>query len=495
MKVDREYKKLQKELNALPAVDYEKVNEHKERLLRKAFAECGEKTLKSADCKAFVKGNAHWLLPYAAFRVLRDDYGTADFRQWGDYSSYSAKKVREFCRERKKDVDFHCYVQFHLHCQLRQARDYARSKGVILKGDLPIGISATSVDAWRYPELFHLDSCAGAPPDFFSADGQNWGFPTYNWERMEKDDFAWWKARLGKMSEYFDAFRIDHILGFFRIWEIPARYKSGMMGHFNPALPYSAKELKEMGFDVSKGKYATPRASETDVLFLEDESRKGYFSELPDELKHAFREIYDDFFFRRHNDFWRQSALKKLPELLSSCDMIACGEDLGMIPDSVAPVMDELQILSLEIERMPKTFGESFADTTRYPYLSVSTTSTHDITPLRAWWQEEPEAARRYLNEVLGIWGEPSADCEPWICRRILERTLNSPSMFAILPLQDWLSVDEAVRRPDPSEERINIPSVYRHLWRYRMHITLESILGNDSFNSIVRTMVENAGR
>ncbi|MGN0187883.1 MAG: 4-alpha-glucanotransferase, partial [Candidatus Cryptobacteroides sp.] len=504
--VDREYRRLRKELNSLPSVDYEKVNSLKERLLRKAFTACGEEVLKSAEYKGFVRENSLWLMPYAAFRVLRDDYGTADFRQWGEFASYSARKVKAFCAQRKEDVGFHCFVQFHLHCQLRQARDYARSKGVILKGDLPIGISATSADAWMYPELFNLDSCAGAPPDFFSADGQNWGFPTYNWERMEKDDFAWWKARLGKMSEYFDAFRIDHILGFFRIWEIPVQYRSGMMGHFSPALPYSAKELTEKGFDLSR-EYACPQSSGTDVLFLEDPSRKGYyhpcigglgtkaFEALPDGLKQTFRELHGDFFFHRHDALWRQSALRKLPELLSSCGMIACGEDLGMIPGCVAPVMSELQILSLEIERMPKTFGDSFADTSRYPYLSVSTTSTHDITPLRAWWQEEPDAARRYLNDVLGIAGEPSGDCGPQICRRILERTLDSPSMFAILPLQDWLSIDGGIRRQDPSEERINIPSVYRHLWRYRMHIPLESLLENASFNSAVLSLVQGSGR
>ena len=507
VKVDREYKKLQKELNSQPAVDYEKVNEHKERLLRKAFAACGEKTLESREYRKFLLENSRWLLPYAAFRVLRDDFGTACFREWGGYAKYSAKKIKDFCSQRRADVDFHCFVQFHLHCQLKRVRDYAHSKGVILKGDLPIGISSTSVDAWMFPELFNLDSCAGAPPDFFSADGQNWGFQTYNWDRMEKDDFAWWKARLGKMSEYFDAFRIDHILGFFRIWEIPLKYRSGMMGHFNPALPLSAEELRDRGFDVSEGKYVTPGENETDVLFIEDATRKGFyhpgigafgtptFNNLPEHLKQSFGELHYDFFYRRHNDFWRQSALKKLPELLPSTAMIACGEDLGMIPDCVAPVMKELQILSLEIERMPKIFGQDFADPSRYPVLSVCTTSTHDMTPLRAWWMTEPDAAGRYLKGVLGIDAAPSEDCEPWICRRILERTLYAPSVFAILPIQDWLSIDADLRSPDPKSERVNDPAVYRHLWRYRMHIPLETILGNDSFNSTVRALVENSGR
>lgn len=185
--------------------------------------------------------------------------------------------MEAYCRKRRSDIAFHCYIQYHLHLQLTEAVRYAHARGVILKGDLPIGISRTSADAWQFPRLFHMDSQAGAPPDAFSAAGQNWGFPTYDWERMSRDDYAWWRARLRKMSEYFDAYRIDHILGFFRIWEIPVDAVHGLLGHFNPAMPYPAEELRGMGFDLAEGRYTTPP---TDGWILER-----LFGELAGEVR------------------------------------------------------------------------------------------------------------------------------------------------------------------------------------------------------------------
>lgn len=507
VKKDREYKALQKELNGLAQIDYGKVNNEKTRLLRKAFAETWAKVSAGKAYLRFFEANREWLVPYAAFCALRDKFGTPEFGKWKGYAVYDAAKVERFCKKNSAEIDFHCFVQYHLHVQLLDVRKYARAHGVILKGDLPIGISRTSVDAWLYPDLFRLDSQAGAPPDAFSADGQNWGFPTYDWEKMEEDGYAWWKSRLRKMSEYFDAFRIDHILGFFRIWEIPVTYKSGLMGHFSPALPYSSGELAPMGFDVSEGKYVTPAAGETDVLFVEDPRRKGYwhprigaqttavYASLEDWRKEAYNRMYDDFFYRRHNAFWKESALRKLPDLLASTGMIACGEDLGMIPDCVPETMSDLQILSLEIQRMPKSVHETFADPSKYPYCSVCTTSTHDMNPLRAWWEEDYGLSSRFWHEMLGFGGEAPRSCGPDVCRKIVQQHLDSPAMFTVLPLQDWLAMDAGLRAEDPSSERINIPANPRHYWRYRMHLALEELLAAADFNTLVRNMVASSGR
>lgn len=560
---DEEFRRLRDELNALPEVDYERVNQTKERLLRAAFARNGARTAARRDYKAFLEANREWLLPYASYRTLRDEYGTADFRQWGDYARYDRRKIEAYCLRHRSDIGYHCYVQYHLHLQLTEVCRYAHSQGVILKGDLPIGVSRTSVDAWQTPRLFHLDSQAGAPPDAFSALGQNWGFPTYDWERMARDNYAWWQQRLHKMSAYFDAFRIDHILGFFRIWEIPVDAVHGLLGHFNPALPYSADELRSFGFDLSTGRYTTPPLEEwildrlfgdlanevrtrclrqgrlrneyasqrrvaeafrgddertvrlregllrllDDVLFVEDPYRKGYYhpriaaqstftyQQLAGWQQESFNRLHDDFFYRRHDRFWHESALRKLPALLTATDMLACGEDLGMIPDCVPETMRMLQILSLEIQRMPKTMNESFADPGRYPYLSVCTTSTHDMNPLRAWWEEDRGVTERFYREVLHGEGPVPEHCEAWICRRIVEMHLSSPAMFTILPLQDWLSMDETLRAPDPSRERINVPAIPRYYWRYRMHLTLEELLAAEDYNTTLCDMIAVSGR
>ena len=496
VEADEEYKALQAELNALDQIDYEKVNGTKLLLLRKAFDKTFRKLSAKKDYKAFVEKNSHWLLPYAAFCVLRDINGTPDFSKWKGYAKYNRKKVAAFCEEHKSDIDFWCFVQYHLDLQLSEVCAYAHSKGVVFKGDLPIGISRTSVDAWLYPELFHMDSQAGAPPDAFSADGQNWGFPTYNWEKMAEDGYAWWKSRLAKMSEYFDAFRIDHILGFFRIWEIPLWTKSGLNGYFNPALPFPAHELQTQGFDVNDFD-----------LFLQDPRQEGYYHPkigakqtqsyyILDAYRRAsFDRLYDDFFYRRNNEFWKDKAMQKLPALLDSTGMLACGEDLGMIPATVPQVMSDLRILSLEIQRMPKSVEETFAHPAIYPYLSVCTTSTHDMNPIRAWWEEDRKVTNDFWHMILNNQGDAPLFCEPWICRQILEQHVWSPAMLTILPLQDWLSMDELLRREDPNSERINVPANSRHYWRYRMHLTLEQLADAREFNETLAEMIAASGR
>ena len=499
---DAAYKAQKAQLEALPAIDYEAVNAAKLKLLRKLYDGAkGRETMASAQYKAFADANSGWLLPYAVFSVLRDRHGSPEFEKWGKWSTYSAKKVAAFADENPAEVGFYCYLQFLLDRQLREVVDYAHLHGVALKGDLPIGVSRVSVDAWQHPELFHLDSQAGAPPDAFAEDGQNWGFPTYNWEKMAEDNYAWWRARMGKMAQYFDAFRIDHILGFFRIWEIPSQYKSGLMGHFNPALPYAESELRSQGFNPGAGEG-------TDVLFVEDPRQKGYwhprisgdktqqYAALSWEMKDRYNRLSEEFFWRRHNDFWRDCALRKLPALLRSTGMLACGEDLGMIPACVPSVMEEQNILSLEIQRMPKDPKDSFGYPDRYPYWCVCATGTHDTSPLRAWWEEDRALTQRYYNEVLGCKGDAPYFCEPWVADLIVAQHMKSPAMLAILPLQDWLATDGEVRyQGNPADERINIPAIPRHYWRYRMHCTLESLMANERLNSHMRTLVEASAR
>ena len=564
---DDGYIRLRDDLNALPQVDYERVNNEKLRLLRLSFRKNGKKLLSSAGYKEFAADNASWLLPYAVFCVLRDEYGTADFTKWksedADFRTYRERKAMEYADANKDRTGFYCFVQYHLHLQLSAARDYARSRGVVFKGDLPIGVSRTSADAWVDRRLFNMDSQAGAPPDAFSTEGQNWGFPTYNWEEMSRDGYAWWQARLKTMSQYFDAFRIDHILGFFRIWEIPMDAVHGLLGHFNPALPYSSEELAGLGFDMSSGKYSEPCMDDShldrifgqyaakvrkqcmkdghlrpaystqrkvadkfpgddpdivmvrsglmrlldDVLFVEDPRQKGMwhpriaaqytyaYSCLDEYRRRAFDRLYDDFFYHRHNAFWKESAMKKLPSLLTATGMMACGEDLGMIPACVPEVMSEYSILSLEIQRMPKDPHRAFADTASYPYYSVCATSTHDMNPIRAWWEEDRAVTGRFWHEVLGQQGDAPWFCEPWICRKIVKMHLESPSLLAILPLQDWLAMDGKIRLEDPSAERINVPAVPRYYWRYRMHLTLENLLGQREFNNSIKEMTASSGR
>ena len=433
IKEDAAFRKQQAALNALPELDYPKVFKAKMAYIRQAFEKRGAKDLASAAFKRFYKENKGWLDEYTAFCARRD----------------------------KLEPEYYAWMQYHLDKQFCEEVGYARAKGVSFKGDLPIGVSADSAEAYWHPELFNLDSSTGAPPDFFSRDGQNWGFPTYNWEEMAKDDYAWWKARLRKMSRYFDAFRIDHILGFFRIWEIPTEYKSGMMGHFNPALPYSPEDIAALGLPLEGLFHPDPRHPGMYQPLIAPDS-----ASLPQWQQERFGALYNDFFYHRHDEFWRRNAEKKLPELLGATGMLACGEDLGMVPDCVPGVMDREKILSLKMRGMEQE-GE-------WKYLSVCATSSHDMETLRMQCAEDPK---------------------PWEVRRMLWDFLDSPSMLAIFPLQDWVAMDPQLRRPDRMAERINEPANPHHHWRFRIHFDLHKLMEASELNVAVEGMVKDSRR
>jgi len=435
IKADAQFRRKQAELNALPELDYPRVYKEKTKYLLKAYQICGEKDLKSHQFKAFAKDNEMWLSRYSAF-----------------------------CSEKNGiEAEFFAWLQFRLDQQFHEVAEYARSKGVSLKGDLPIGVSADSSEARYHPELFNLDCTAGAPPDFFSADGQNWGFPTYNWEAMAKNNYKWWKARLRNMNRYFDAFRIDHILGFFRIWEIPCAYSSGKMGHFNPAIPFHAREIRFRGLPV------------TDKLFVSDPRNKMMYhpritpdnAGMDEAQQREFGAMYEDYFYHRHDEFWRRNAEKKLPELLSASGMLACGEDLGMIPDCVPGVMAHWSILSLEMPCMDK--GRP------WPCLSVCATSSHDMGTLRMQH------------------GNPNSE----ECAGLLAESLRSDSMLAIFPIQDWIAISNDFRREDYEAERINEPAESNHHWCYRIHFNLEELgsVKAEPFREQVRNLILACGR
>ncbi|MDR2805986.1 MAG: 4-alpha-glucanotransferase [Dysgonamonadaceae bacterium] len=463
------YQRRQKKLNALPVLDYEAVDRLKWDFFKELFRQAGEKELLSPPYLSFFEDNKEWLIPYAAYCCRRD---------------------------RSSIPELYYYIQFHANQQMNCARNYARQQGIILKGDIPIGINRDSVEALTEPDYFNRDFQAGAPPDAFSADGQNWGFPTYNWPAMEADDYQWWKKRFRKMADYFDAYRIDHILGFFRIWQIPAGQTTGLAGYFYPALPLSVADVEHAGLAFDRIR----------DLFIEDGNQALHYhprivveemtayQQLSDAEKQSFNQLHDDYFYHRNNTFWKEQALKHLTPL-NATGMLPCGEDLGMIPPSVPDVMRQLQILSLEIERMPKSWNNEFTDLQHIPYLSVCTTSTHDMTTLRGWWKEDKEKTQRYYNQVLKREGIAPEDCAPELCKHIIYNHLSSPSMLAVIPLQDWLSMDKQLRASNPDSERINIPAHSRHYWQYRMHLAIEELLTATELNETIRNLIRDTSR
>ena len=487
-KLKIKYEQLRQELNALPQIDYERMFKAKMDYLRILFKQEWSTVSRRATYKEFFQQNKEWLVPYAAFCVNRDKYGTAVFSEW-------PKEAKSQKLTANSQLNFWYYVQYNLDAQMHAAHEYARKNRVVLKGDIPIGISRDGVEAWVEPKYFNLNGQAGAPPDPFSADGQNWGFPTYNWDEMLKDGCQWWVRRFRKMAQYFDAYRIDHVLGFFRIWEIPVPEKSGLEGQFSPALGLSREEIEAYGIVGH------------DDLFLVDHKRsdrwhpriavqyQAPYQKLDEGEKFNFNRLYNDYFYRRNNHFWYQEAMKKLPRLTQATRMLVCAEDLGMVPDCVPWVMNELRILSLEIQTMPKDPKVRFGKLSHNPYRSVCTFSTHDMPTLRQWWDENSEQTQPYYNGPLRRSGDAPHPLPGWLAKEIVSRQLTSPSMLCLLSLQDWLSIDERLRLPDQNAERINIPANPRHYWRYRMHLNIEQLLSADDFNNEICTLITQSGR
>ena len=561
-------------LNALPDIDYEAVIRFKTKLLEKLYAVQGKDVLASDGFNEYFEQNKHWLQSYAAFCYLRDQYGTVDFNQWPAYRYYQQEEIDTLTAKDSaayQEVALHYFIQYQLHVQLKEATAYAHANGIIVKGDIAIGVYRHGADAWQHPELYHMDAQAGAPPDDFAVSGQNWGFPTYNWKQMQANGFAWWKQRFEQMGYYFDAFRIDHVLGFFRIWSIPMDAVEGIMGHFVPAIPVHINEFQQKGISFDHHRFTQPYINENVLWELfgydnelvkkefldKDESGnytlkqiyssqrqvEAYFNTLEQDEQHekvkkglydlisnvllfpaseedhehfhfrigientsSFRyldahvqkqlkDLYVDYFYRRQDDFWKQEAMQKLPALKRVTNMLICGEDLGMVPDCVPDVMKQLGLLSLEIQRMPKDPKKTFFHPNDAPYLSVVTPSTHDMSTIRGWWEEDRERIQQFYNHDLGQWGEAPAYCEAWVNQAIILQHLYSPAMWSVFQLQDLLGMNAAIRREDPNTERINIPANPKHYWRYRMHLSLEELMKEDAFNTELKGYIKASGR
>lgn len=495
---DMEYFEQQRDiLNGKDFVDYPEVMKIKDAYFKKIFVQTWDDVKNSEEYHVFFEENKEWLVPYAAFCYLRSKYNTADFSQWEEYACYNESFLHDQLTSFEKEMQIYYFLQFHLDRQLQETVSYLHDRGVALKGDIPIGIGRHSVEAWTNPELFNMDSQAGAPPDAFATEGQNWGFPTYNWEVMAKDDYKWWRERLTQMSRYFDAYRIDHILGFFRIWEIPVEFSQGLMGHFSPALPLKMEMLSDMSLNEEQ----------IEALFLKDKNGSDSlhprialqfteaYNTLTELQKDKINKLYDDYFYHRNENLWKEEALKKLPKIIESSDMLVCGEDLGMVPACVPEVMQQLNILSLEVQRMPKRFGETFVNPAHNPYLSVDTTSTHDTSTIRGWWEEDGELTNRFFRESLGHNEGAPYFAEPWVCREIIEQHLGSSSMWTIMPIQDYIAMDGDFRWDATQREQINVPANPHHHWCYKMHQSLESLDERQGFNDMLAMMIEKSGR
>jgi len=407
-------------LNGNWKIDYPRILDEKRKIMDGIFDAVGkDKILADTDMMNWVQKNEAWLKTYAAFKVqLNKERGFNN--QWFDCTKWSKRASEANALTQPSGGDYDqvarvYFTQYHLHLQLLEASTYAERKGVAIKGDLPIGVTRCSADVWAEPHLFKLDRNAGAPGN----PEQNWGFPPYNWDQMHRDGCSWWRRRLAHMEQYFHAYRIDHVLGFFRMWEIP---QHGGGGQYVP------------GGNV------------------------------------------------------RENGLKNLRAIQTASNMMICGEDLGNVPAEVGPVLLELGILGLKIQRWCN------GKTWEYGYLTVAASSCHDCSPCRLWWNEDWGGAENFFNSFCGG-GQTPGGPPDWISQKIIKMHAESSAMWTINPMQDYLDMWGSLRSQNAKADMINQPGSTDGCWIWRCHKRMEDLCNEEKFNGFLKNLLKGAKR
>ena len=229
-----------------------------------------------------------------------------------------------------------------------------------------------------------------------------------------------------------------------------------------------------------------------------DLAKTSSFAALKPEWQGPLLRLYNDYFYERQETLWRAKALEKLPALRGATDMLVCGEDLGMVPACVPGVMADLSILSLEVQRMPKDPKILFGNPSSYPYMAVCTTSSHDTSTLRGWWEENRTETVTFARSILGLTGPVPAECTPEIAWKVVEQHAYSPCCWLILPIQDYMATYGGLSSADPTAERINVPANPVHYWRWRLTINLDDFYTSATgahFHSHIRKLLVDSGR
>lgn len=310
-------------------VDY-RIKGAKVELLRRIFS-LSQKDKDSGDFRGFESENSYWLNDFALFKVLKSRNGGKPWYEWdAAHKDRDEKTLLSFTKDNKKEIAFEKWVQWMAFTQFSEVKRYAASKGVFIKGDLPILISRDSADVWSHPDFFKLSFAAGAPPDMYCAKGQRWGVPTYDWNIIASDGYRYFKEKLKYAGNFYDILRIDHVVGLFRIWSIP---------YDDPA---------------------------------DNEGLNGAFDPMEEAL-------------------WADHGRRLLSMIIGSTGMLLCAEDLGMIPKACPEVLREMAIPGNEVQRWAKDWAgtHDFLPPGKYRQIAVSMLSTHDTTNWVAWWENE----------------------------------------------------------------------------------------------------------
>ena len=547
--------------------NYKELREFKLSLLKKIWEEIANDFIVSKEAKDWIAENP-WIKSYACFRVIKEKNHEASFKSWNEYKNLSQAEIAELWDLvlEKESLYFQVWVQKNANEQFLKASAYCREKGVLLKGDIPILMNEDSVDIWSNPDFFIEHLRAGSPPDGPNPFGQNWGFPVYNWEALKKNAYSWWKERLLEASKYYQMYRIDHVLGFFRIWAVPHGESKALLGWTIPNAPISKDELIKCGFSadtirwlsqphvatheiqaVNNGDYLGTHGllskcmdrigneelwlfnktikTDADIwaldiphvvkeklaekwldrCLIEFEAnsfvpfvhfeRTSSWQSLHDGQRHHLYGLFKDK-ENKENFLWEKQASELLGALSNVGGMIACAEDLGANLESMPRVLESLSINALRVvrwNRLWKQAGQPYVAFENYPVLSVATSSVHDSSTLRGWWDQEADAkdfGRSFLHEQAENTYEHKA-FSPDICNKVLSAMAKAKSRYFINPIQDFLHLDPQYYDENCDDERINIPgTVNTFNWTYKLPVFIEELEKNNDLIKKIKNIV-----
>ena len=503
------------------------------------------------ELKKWIDDN-DWVNSYAEFCARKAENNEAPWKSWKEESHIN-----------ESDILFQKWMQWVAEKQFLKAVEELNKTGIRLKGDIPILINEDSADVWHYPQFFNLGDRAGAPPDMFCYSGQNWAFPTYKWDNLEQDNFTWWRKRVIHASKFYHAYRIDHVLGFFRIWVVPESEFTGILGHFAPSIPIYMNQLLQAGIPRETVHYLTnPNFGEEQLknwFGFDTEKAKGkYFEPLPNAqgryiLRHEYRseraimsldeaqpvkdallnaywdrvfvpnstdEILYPYWYwynapvlltlpeyeantikgiikaneASQEDLWSQNGHKLLNVLVRETDMLVCAEDLGAVPACVPGVLENLEILSLRVERWTRDWklkDQPYIPPSKYPRLSVCTSSNHDSSTLLGLWNES-DFDRNLFWQHIGQSGNAPGVLTAEHIKLIIKNLLKSNSLLAILPIQDLMALSHKFISKNPEEDRVNTPgTIGPQNWSWRMACTLEDLLKDTRLNNTIAELAK----
>ncbi|MCR5254220.1 MAG: 4-alpha-glucanotransferase [Treponema sp.] len=556
--------------------DYDGISKAKGALLLELYATTETYKNGSADAalSKWISSN-DWVKTYAVYKNLKHTYEQASWKSWHkEDQQKTPEELKKLWTTKAflKEHLFHAWCQMIADSQFTAATKKVHELGIKIKGDMPILMNDDSCDAWAYPQFFNQNLRAGSPVDNENPAGQNWGFPTYNWKNLKADNYSWWKKRLTVSEKYYDAYRLDHILGFFRIWAIPDTDANAINGHTEPYSCLKLEDLHNLGFDDNRIRWLSqphiPTGAIEDITWNHDSAHKIlsvfcdkldgeelwlfkktvkgsqqiYWTNLSeycnDDAANRIRQRLVEYWSNRTllevaknkfvplwiyfkstswqslNDYekgqlqkefealdkknealWKKQSDEILSALTKSVKMTPCGEDLGVNIECVPVVMEKNGILGLRVIRWCRKWsenGQPFVPFSDYTSLSVATTSVHDSSTLRQWWNDEKDGVKAFVYENaadFGInqeWSEAeklaSSEFTPELAEKLLHSCAKANSMWFIVPIQDFLYTEKRYWLENAADERINIPgSVTKFNWTYRLPVDISELMNDEN--------------